>query len=44
MNNEISPLILLMDKSKERKPTKKEMMKKVFIISKNINNSKKTKK
>jgi hypothetical protein len=33
-----------MDKSKERKPTKKEMMKKVFIISKNINNSKKTKK
>jgi hypothetical protein len=37
MNNEVSPIILLMDKSKERKPTKKEMMKKVFIITKGNN-------
>jgi hypothetical protein len=32
MNNDVSPLILLMDKSKERKPTKKQIMKKVFIM------------
>lgn len=33
MDNYISPLTILMDKSKERKPTKKQIMKKTFILT-----------
>jgi hypothetical protein len=33
MNNEISPMVLLKPKE-PKKPTKKEIMKKVFIVSK----------
>jgi hypothetical protein len=32
MNNDISPLVLLMKPKEQRKPTKKQIMKKVFII------------
>lgn len=31
MNNDISPLVVLMKPKQQRKPTKKEIMKKVFI-------------
>lgn len=34
MNNDMSPMVLLKPKE-PRKPTKKEIMKKVFIVSKN---------
>jgi hypothetical protein len=33
MNNDMSPMVLLKPKEK-RKPTKKEIMKKVFIVAK----------
>jgi hypothetical protein len=33
MNNEMSPYFLLIKEKEQRKPTKKEIMKKVFIVS-----------
>jgi hypothetical protein len=36
MNNDISPMVLLMKEKEQRKPTKKEIMKKVFIIKNKI--------
>lgn len=34
MNNDISPIVLLMKQKEQRKPTKKQIMKKVFIVAK----------
>lgn len=42
MNNDMSPMVLLKPKE-PRKPTKKEIMKKVFIVSKNKSKKSKNK-